>query len=190
MTAQEINFSQLGRELGITPPTSRRWLELLKGTFQWFEIYSFGLNSIKEISSSPKGYVSDTGSICALQSIMNPTGLGGHPLWGPIFETAVVSEIRKQAEVMGTKPNFYHWRGYSGAEVDLILEWNGCFYPIEVKGTTHPSRNDTRGISAFRESYPALKIASGLVICNCASMFALNDGDYAMPWNLAFSSET
>lgn len=57
LTAQEINFSQLGRELGITPPTSRRWLELLKATFQWFEIYPFALNTIKKISNTSKGYM-------------------------------------------------------------------------------------------------------------------------------------
>lgn len=54
LTAQEINFSQLGRELGISPPTSRRWLELLKGTFQWFEIYPFALNTIKKLVTPPK----------------------------------------------------------------------------------------------------------------------------------------
>lgn len=187
LSAQEINFSQLGRELSITPPTSRRWLELLKSTFQWFEIYPFTLNTIKKISNTPKGYLSDSGSICTLQSIMSPTALSGHPSWGPIFETAVVSEIRKQTEVMSTKPNFYHWRAYSGAEVDLILEWNGHYYPIEIKGTTHPTKNDTRGISAFREAYPQLKIAPGLVICNCSSIFALTKKDYSMPWNLALN---
>lgn len=121
---------------------------------------------------------------------MSPNVLGGHPLWGPIFETAVISEIRKQAEVMSTKPNFYHWRAYSGAEVDLILEWNGWYYPIEIKGTSYPKRNDTRGISAFREAYPKLKVAPGLVICNASTMFALNEQDYALPWNLALNSST
>ena len=27
----------------------------------------------------------------------------------------------------------YHWRTYGGAEVDIIIEYDGRFYPIEVK---------------------------------------------------------
>lgn len=56
--------------------------------------------------------------------------------------SAVVSEIRKQAEVLSTKPNFYHWRAHSGAEVDLLIEWNGQYFPIEIKGTCHPKKSD------------------------------------------------
>ena len=32
LTAQEINHSQLGRELGMTPQTAQRWLDILKAT--------------------------------------------------------------------------------------------------------------------------------------------------------------
>lgn len=183
MSAQEINFSELGRELGITPQTSKRWLDLLKATFQWFEIPAFSLNSIKKISNKPKGYLSDSGSICMLQAIANPNTLGGHPLWGHIFETAVVAEIRKQAEVLSTMPNFYHWRAHSGQEVDLILEWNGKYFPIEVKGTSHPKKSDALGIKAFRENYSNLNIGPGLVICTSSNIFALTEQDFAMPWN-------
>lgn len=190
MTAQEINFSELGRELGINPQTSKRWLDLLKATFQWFEIPAFSSNTIKKISSKPKGYLSDSGSICALHSISHPNVLGGHPLWGRIFETTVVCEIMKQSEVFTTKPKFYHWRAHSGAEVDLILEWNGEFFPIEIKGTSHPGKSDIRGIKAFREAYPALKIGPGLVICTCEKMFALSSEDYAMPWNLVVTKSS
>lgn len=39
LTAQEINASQLGREIGISPQTARRWLDLLSYTYQWFELF-------------------------------------------------------------------------------------------------------------------------------------------------------
>lgn len=189
MSAQEINFSELGRELGISPQTSRRWIELLKATFQWFEIPAFSLNSIKKLSNKPKGYLLDSGSICTLQAITTPNLLGGHPLWGAIFETAVVSEIRKQAEVLSTQPNFYHWRAHSGAEVDLLIEWNGQYFPIEIKGTSHPKKGDASGIKAFRETYPKLNINAGLIICTCSNVFPLTEQDYAMPWNIALLNQ-
>ena len=54
LTAQEINHSQLGRELGLTPQTARRWLDILKATFQWFEIPAYSGNLIKRVSNKPK----------------------------------------------------------------------------------------------------------------------------------------
>ncbi|KKT72624.1 MAG: hypothetical protein UW70_C0105G0007, partial [Candidatus Peregrinibacteria bacterium GW2011_GWA2_44_7] len=83
-------------------------------------------------------YFCDTGLACFAQSISSPEALSGHPLLGAIFETAVLGEIRKLASLLATKPNFYHWRASSGAEVDLILERDGKFFPIEIKATHQP----------------------------------------------------
>ncbi len=186
LTGKEINHSQLGREIGVTPQTARRWLDLLKAAYQWVEIPSFSQNTLKRISYRSKGYMTDTGMAAYLQAISTPEALSGHPLWGSLFETAVVNEVRKQLLIVKQKPNLFHWRAHSGAEVDLILEWNGVYYPIEVKGKTAPKNSDTSGIKAFREAYPRLKIAEGLVVSLCDNVYLLNDeGDYAFPWNAA-----
>ena len=184
LTAQEINYSQLGRELGLTPQTAQRWLDILKATFQWFEIPAYSGNLIKRVSSKSKGYIADTGLACLTQAISTPKAIGGHPLWGAIFETAVATELRKQTAFLPPKPNFYHWRAHSGAEVDMLLEYNGVLYPIEVKAKTNPSRRDTTGISAFRKRYPELNIARGLVVAPCSNVIQLSENDYATPWDL------
>ena len=184
LTAQEVNYSQLGRELGLTPQTAQRWLDILKATFQWFEIPAYSGNLIKRVSSKSKGYIADTGLACLTQAISTPKAIGGHPLWGAIFETAVAAELRKQVAVSSPKPNFYHWRAHSGAEVDMILEYNGILYPIEIKAKTNPSRRDTMGISAFRKKYPELSIARGLVVAPCSNVMQLSENDYATPWDL------
>lgn len=183
LTAQEINHSQLGRELGVTPQTAQRWLATLRATFQWFEAPAYHGNTIKRLSAKPKGYLSDTGLACSLQSISTPGTLSGHPLAGALFESAVVAEIRKLASTLPTPPNLYHWRSYAGAEVDLLLERDGMFYPIEVKLSSRPSPRDTRGLQAFRETYPRLKIAPGLVIAPVERMERLSDTEYALPWD-------
>ena len=110
LTAQEINYSQLGREIGLTPQTAKRWLNLLVQTFEWFEIPAFSNNNVKKVSSKPKGYFADTGQVCFSQMISTKETIGGHPLWGALFENAVVSEIRKQCLLMTTSPRMYHWK--------------------------------------------------------------------------------
>jgi len=68
--------------------------------------------------------------------------------------------------------------------VDLILERDAVFYPIEIKAKSNPSQ-DTTGISSFRKTYPHLRIEKGLVLCPADKVFQLSDLDYAVPWDIA-----
>ncbi len=183
LTSQEINYSKVGRDLGITAQTSKRWLDIMKVTFQWFDIPAFNTDLVKRVSSRSKGYITDTGLACYTQAISSPTAIGGHPLWGALFETAVVGEIKKQAELLSSPAKMYHWRAYSGAEVDLIIERDNMFYPIEVKAASNPARRDTTGISAFRKAFPHLKIQKGLVIAPVESNRQISDDDYTLSWD-------
>lgn len=185
LTGQEINASQLGRDLGVTPQTARRWLDLLMATFQWVELPAFSGNAVKRVSGRPKGYLSDTGLVCAAQRIPDPLSLGGHPLTGALFETAIVHELRAQAALLGTRPTLHHWRSHGGAEVDVIIEYKGRVYPVEIKATSHPTRRDARGFGAFREAYPGLDVAPGLVLAPCDGRIRLTETDVALPWDLA-----
>jgi len=184
LSGQEVNYSQLGRDLGITPQTSRRWLQILKSTFQWFEVDAFSQNSLKKISSKPKGYISDTGFLCFSQAISSPDALSGHPLLGSIFETAVAAELRKQIVLMNSPVHLYHWRSHSGAEVDFILERDGQYFPIEVKAKSNPSKRDAAGIESFRLAYPHLKISNGMVISPSQEIIPLSQRDWAISWDM------
>ncbi len=184
LTAQETNFSQLGREVGVTPQTARRWLAVLDATFQWFEVPAYHGNTIKRISSKPKGYFADTGLACHLARITSPDALGGNPMVGALFETSIVSEIRKLLTPLSRKATLYHWRVHSGSEVDLILERDGVLYPLEVKLASRPSRKDARGIRSLREHYPNQDIAPGLIIAPVDSFEQVAEHDYAAPWDI------
>ena len=170
--------------MGVTPQTVQRWLPMLTATFQWFEAPPYHGNTIKRISNRPKGYIADTGLACSLQMISRPQTLAGHPLTGPLFETAVVSEIRKLSRTLSTPPSMHHWRSHSGGEVDLLLERDGMFYPIEIKLGSRPTKGDLRGIKSLRSVYPKLKIAPGLVICPTEQFMRLDDAEYALPWDV------
>lgn len=183
LTAQEVNYSQFGRNIGATPQTAQRWLAMLHGTFQWFEVPAYSGNTVKRISGKPKGYLADTGLACTLQMISSPTALAGHPLVGSLFETAVAAEIRKLSSTLATPPVVRHWKAHSGAEIDVVLERDGRLFPIEIKLTTKPGRRDTSGISSFRKTYAAADIAPGLVICPVERAMRLNDHVLALPWN-------
>ena len=185
LTAQEVNASQLGRDIGVTPQTARRWLDLLSATFQWCEVTAYSGNAVKRVSGKPKGYLADTGLACHAQAISSPAALGGHPLWGALFETFVFGEIRKQMALLSPPPRLHHWRSAGGAEVDLIIERDGRFFPVEFKSASRVGRTDARGIRSFRQTYPELKLAPGLVIAPCERMERISEDDYAMPWDVS-----
>lgn len=181
-TAQEVNPTQLGRELGVDRKTAGSWLSIAEATYQWISIPAFSRNPIKRIAGKPKGYFADTGFACNLQRIPSPQVLGGHPLLGRLFETWVVLEILKTFQDWPTPPNVFHFRAYSGAEVDLILELGGTLFPVEIKATSRPSPRDLLGIRAFRECFPAERIGPGLVVCCVERPERLAPGLLAIPW--------
>jgi uncharacterized protein len=182
LSAQEINHTHLGRELGVDRKTAQAWMETIQSTFLWLSLPAFSRNPVKRIACRAKGYFADTGFICQLQRIVSPDAIGGHPLLGALFETWVVMEIMKNIQAWPMPPNMHHFRSYGGAEVDLVLEFNGTLYPIEIKAKSNPTRNDGRGIGAFRDCFPKEKIGPGLIICAVEKPVKLWDDLIAMPW--------
>jgi len=184
LTGQEINYSKLGREIGITPQTSRRWLQILEATYQWRSLPAFSGNAVKRVSSRPKGHLADTGLACYHARLSSSQMLASHPLFGALFETAMVQELQKQVSAQGMSVSWHHWRSAGGAEVDLILERDDTLYPFEFKLTTNPSRRDTSGIAAFKTAYPNRRIGNGAIICAVDQSRWLSDEVLAIPWNL------
>lgn len=184
LTAQEINASHIGREIGISPHTARRWLDLLSFTYQWMEIPPYHGNTIKRISGKKKGYCKDSGFACYLQKIGSPEGLSINPKLGSIFETWAVNYIHQQFATLPIFPSTYHWRTSGGAEIDLIIENNGKLYPIEIKCKTNLSKADLTGMKAFRETYDKKNIMPGLVIYAGSEPYQLDENTLAIPWNL------
>lgn len=184
LSSQEINYSQLGRELGVTPKTAQRWLQLLVYTYQWSELQPFHMNSIKRLSLKPKGIISDTGLACYLQRISSPDALAISPMQGAFFESYCFNMLKGFCGALPMMPNFYHWRTLAGAEVDIIVEIDGKFYPIEVKSATTISKNDIRGIEAFRATYPHLNIAKGVIIYAGNECHRVTEDIVAVPWDL------
>jgi len=180
LTAKECNHSQLGREIGLTAPGASKWLNVLRGGFQWLEIPAFSNNQIKKLSQRPKGYLTDTGLICHLLRIGSPEALPSHPSFGSIFETFAVLELYKQMQTLPSQPALYHFRQHSGAEVDLLIELNGKYFPVEFKAASRVSASDARGVEDFREKVGPLA-GAGLVVYAGKEPYRLTANTLAVP---------
>lgn len=185
LTAQEINYTQLGRELGISRITATKWLNILKIAYQWRELPAFDGNAIKRIARKSKGYWHDTGLACYLLFISSPDALASHPMLGNLFENFITTNLLKVANTIPFS-SVYHWRTQAGAEVDLIFERDGKLFPIEIKCKGSLNKHDARGIQAFCETYSHKNIAPGVIIYAGNECYELTEHVIAVPWNAVF----
>lgn len=54
----------------------------------------------------------------------------------------------------------------------------------KVKTATTISKQDVRGITAFKDTYPQLRIAKGVVIYADDECYRVTEDIIAVPWNL------
>lgn len=131
-----FNSSEIGRSLGVSDHTARRYLDLLAATFMVREIRPWFYNTKKRVIKTPKIYFRDSGILHALLSIENKKGLLAHPQLGASWEGFAIEEVIK---ILGIRENqVYFWGVHTGAEIDLVFERNGRLYGVEVKYTHAP----------------------------------------------------
>lgn len=132
-TAQLLNLSSLAMDAGISQPTAKAWLSILEATFIVFRLKPFFRNIGKRLVKAPKLHFLDTGLVCWLLGIRDPSQLAMHPLRGPIFETWVVSEIVKHRFNRGEHAGLFFYRDRQGLEADIVIEEGRELTVLETK---------------------------------------------------------
>jgi predicted AAA+ superfamily ATPase len=135
---QILNASEIGKSLGITHHTVRKYLEILAGTFMvrilppWFE------NISKRQVKSPKIYMRDSGLYHTLMGIQDWEQLQVYPKLGSSWEGFALEETIKC--IHADAEECYFWGTQAGAELDLLVLKNGKKIGFEFKYTDVPKR--------------------------------------------------
>lgn len=130
---QLINWSDLGRDCGISYNTAKQWVSLLATSYLVFLLPPYFNNTNKRLVKTPKLYFYDTGLACSLLHIESIKQLETHPLKGNLFESFIISELYKNQWHKGKYPQFYFWRDKLGHEIDCLIEKENQWIPIEIK---------------------------------------------------------
>jgi len=125
--------SEFARSLGVTEPTSRKYLDILSGAYVVRQIQPWFENLKKRQVKSPKVYIRDSGILHTLLSLEND-GIMFHPKLGASWEGFVLEQI---ISISG-KRDHYFWATYGGSELDLLLFDNNKRYGFEIKYTDAP----------------------------------------------------
>ncbi len=132
-TAQELSYSNLSRDIGLSVPTIKSWISLLQTNSIIYLLQPYYKNFGKRIIKSPKLYFLDTGLAAYLVGIQTKEHLLNGPMGGALFETFVVTNFLKRFSALDTNISLYYWKNIGGIEVDLLIEYSSKLIPIEIK---------------------------------------------------------
>lgn len=131
-----FNASEIGNSLGISHTTSRRYLDILSGTFMIRELSPWLENMKKRQVKTPKVYFRDMGIFHTLLGIPTMSDLMNHPKLGASWEGLALEEVLRFHQTPTDEA--YFWGIHSEAELDLLLIQNGKKQAFEIKYTDSP----------------------------------------------------
>ena len=131
-----FNAADLGRSLDVSPPTVKRYLDILVGTFMVRTLQPWHANIRKRQVKSPKVYLRDPGILHALLNLSDDETLRAHPSIGASWEGFALEQV---ALIHGAEPaECYFWATHSGAELDLLIARGTRMHGFEFKYSSTP----------------------------------------------------
>ena len=180
MTGQMLNLASLARDVGISEPTAKRWLSILKGSGLVYLLKPYHNNTITRAVKTPKIHFLDIGLAAYLTRWLTPETLSTGAMNGHFFESFVFAEILKSYTNAGKEADFYFLRDGNQQEVDLLIHENNTLYPLEIKIKTEPVTGDIKHFSMI-EKIRGLKTGEGGVICLSNELLPLTDKHKIIP---------
>ena len=133
--SQELNSSDIAKEVGIDSETISKWIGILSNTYIIYLLQPHMNNNVGRIVKRPKIYFMDTGLACYLTGYVSSETLQRSSYSGQIFETYIVTEIIKSYtnNQRDPKKHLYYYRDNNGKEIDLLIINEDYIYPVEIK---------------------------------------------------------
>ncbi len=149
-TGQQVNFSEIGGQIGVSYQTVHRWLNVLETSYIIYLLRPYHKNYNKRIVKTPKLYFYDTGLACGLLNLRDVGDLNLHFAKGALFENFIINEILKNHLHRGIQPNAYFWKAAGRHEIDLLLDHRGQLIPMEIKSSRTINSNFFDGLTYFQ----------------------------------------
>lgn len=147
---QLFNASAIGNELGVNYKTVQSWLSVLEASFIVFLLPPSYKNFNKRLAKSSKIYFYDPGLICSLLGIRSVDELNFHYLRGEIFESLVISEIKKWLVNANRHDGLYFLRDSTGHEIDCIIESGPKMTAVEIKSSSTMNPDFFKGLQYWQ----------------------------------------
>ena len=131
-----FNASEIGRSMGLSGVTMRRYLDLLTGTFMLRQLQPWYENITKRQVKSPKIYFRDSGIFHTLLGINKKQEIIRHTKLGASWEGYALESIIRFHRA--PKEECFFWAIHQQAEIDLMLILDGKRVGFEFKWADAP----------------------------------------------------
>ncbi len=171
---QIFNSSEIGKSLGISHTTARKYLDILKSAFLIRELKPWHSNIIQRQVKQPKVYFRDTGLLFYLLGLKNTDEINRHPRLGSFWESFALEEIIKNYNI---DPNdIYFWALHQNGELDLLWINNNTKIGFEFKYTDKPGLTQS-----MLKSVELLKLDKLILVYPGTKSSKLNEKIYLQP---------
>lgn len=176
MNGQEVNYSNIARDVAVDTKTVIEYFQILEDTLlgKYLEPY-FDKQKRTNISKSPKFYLFDTGIANFLKGIRIEKDEGVE--FGKSFEHIILNEIRNYRSYTDKNFKISFLRTTDKYEVDFVLGDADVF--IEVKGSKNVDLSELKGLYKLCEVY---KPKHKIVVANVSRPQLLDSGIKILPY--------
>lgn len=128
------NGSEIAASLGVSPHTTRDYLDALEQTYMIRRLQPWHANLGKRLVKTPRIYFRDPGIFHSLAGIRDHASLLTHPKLGASWEGFALEEILRAHQPDGA----WFYAVHSGSELDLVMHLRGRRIGVEFKRADAP----------------------------------------------------
>lgn len=160
MNGKPINFSALGRDVGISDQTARDYYSIMLDTYIAWELPAWTRSARKQVRSASKFYLFDCGVLNALLGELAVRPLPGNRRYGALFESYIITEFFRQRDYLRSRRGLHYWQSASGSEVDLVIDRGLAEDPIavEIKSSDEVAPLKLKSLHSFKAEYPRARL--------------------------------
>ncbi len=180
VNGEPVNFSKLGKQIGIAGKTVQEYYSILVDTLIAFQLPGWSQSLKKQLLVAPKYYLFDTGVLNGINGYLRLDIKESSFLYGRLFETFVITQTFAANNYQDLGCKMFYWRDRNGREVDLVIARNLStpVAAVEIKSGSSPSAADCSGLLVFAEDYPDVPL-----FCVCTTPRAYTEGRIMfLPW--------
>ena len=176
-TGEQLNYTTLANDAGVSVPTAINWLSILTTSGLVYLLEPYMSSSLKRLTHTPKIIFMDTGLACYLAGFSSAKELQMSSSSGHYLETFIISEIIKSYNAKGIRPNISYYRDKEKNEIDLLFYKNNKLYPFEIKKTALPTKEMIKNFKKLEKQ----QIGQGGIICFYDNLTKLDKDNYIIP---------
>ena len=179
-SGQIINFSQFGRQIGMSYKTGQRYWDLLEQLYLTAPVYPFQHQQLKSVVKAPKLQFLDTGILSFLLDIDWSKPIPDQKKYDQLVKNFVFCELSNLVQRANNSFNISFYRGFNEKEVDFVIDNGNQLAGISVTANAtikSQALNDLRNLKANAKDL----FAFGVLLYDGEKVIPFEDDLFAVP---------